>query len=178
MTGRYTTGWQTRNLHLQSMIIQLWNCLRSMQRMKIWKNVSDNQIFKQSNHHEKSLTEYSPSYSWRTTGDFLQTLALLFFESVKPVTVIWVTLEVVKTQGTIHQKLQGFKQLNTVAHARELPQPLQRLVTKFVPQTSMTNLKVTTFVITREKFNIKFWVRCFCLSLCPIKKKILLITEN
>ena len=81
---------------------------------------------------------------------------MLFFESVKPVTVIWVTLEVVKTQGTIHQKLQGFKQLNTVAHARELPQPLQRVVTKFVPQTSMTNLKVTTFVITREKFNIKF----------------------
>ena len=91
--------------------------------MKIWKNVSDNQIFKQSNHHEKSLTEHSPSYSLRTTGEFLQTLALLFFESVKPLTVIWVTLEVVKAQGTIHQKLWGFEQQNTVAHARELPQP-------------------------------------------------------
>ena len=33
---------------------------------------------------------------------------------------------------------------------------LNMVVKKFVPQTSMTNQKETTFVMTREKFNIKF----------------------
>lgn len=96
---------------------------------------------------------------------------MLFFESVKPVTVIWVTLEVVKAQGTIHQKLQGFKQLNTVAHARELPQPLQRVVTKFVPQTSMTNQKVTTFVIIGRNLTLSFELGVFVYPFVQLKKK-------